>query len=253
MGSRETGPDGSYTLSLPSGTYIVKACPNCSRVDDYLDQWYGGGSSPHRRDASLISLTAPGITANINFVLSVGGSISWWVRKTDGRTPIDNLHVFAKDYQTDVRIAGTETGRNGSYTLNLPTGTYVVKSCPGCSRQGLFVAEWYDDVVGRNEATPVRVTASESSPNINFNLKVDATISGRVVDGQTGLPISGMEVRARLNKRDVSETRTGSDGAYNLQGVPDGEIEVAVFGQGYVEQRRNVSVRDGENILGVDF
>ena len=193
------------------------------------------------------------INANIDFALSVGGAISGWVREADGQTPMDNLHLFATDYQTGVWIAGTETERDGSYTLNLPSGIYMIQTCPDCSGSKRFVAEWYDGVIGRNKATPVRVTAPELSPNINFSLNVGATISGSVVDDQTGLPISGMEVRARLNGRDILETRTNSDGDYNLQGIPDGEIEVAVFGQGYVEQHRNVTVRGSEDISGIDF
>ena len=115
------------------------------------------------------------------------------------------------------------------------------------------MAEWYDNVFGRPEASPVRVVSPDESPNINFTLRIGATISGRVVDSQTWLTISSMGVTARINQREISQTRTGLDGAYKLQGVPDGDIEVTVSGQGYVEQHRNLTVRDGTDITGVDF
>ena len=124
---------------------------------------------------------------------------------------------------------------------------------PQLHRLGGFVAQWYDDVVDRNQASPVRVEPSDSFPNVNFLLPLGATISGQVADGETGLPISGMEVRARLNDRDISETKTRSDGTYKLLGVPAGQIQVAVSGLGYFEQRRSITVSEGEEIAGVDF
>ena len=42
-------------------------------------------------------------------------------------------------------------------------------------------------------------------------------------------------------------------GEYVLRGVPDGSIVIEVEGQGYLKQQKLVTVRDGEDLTGVDF
>lgn len=253
IGAVHTDQDGRYSLSLLSRTYLVEACPNCSSTEGYLDQWYGSGPSPRREDASPVLVTAPDLSGDIDFTLETGGSLSGRIVRASGRTPIADLHVFVLDLKTDDWIAGTETRSDGSYTLNLPSGTYTVRACPACGRLSNLVAQWYKGAVGRRGATPVRVSMAELSPNIDFFLDAGAAISGRVIDGQTGLPVPGMQAMARFNERNISETKTGRDGCYTLQGVPDGEIQVSVFGRGYVERRRHVTVRESQDVKGIDF
>ena len=50
-----------------------------------------------------------------------------------------------------------------------------------------------------------------------------------------------------------STTVTDDSGEYTLYGIPDGSLLVGVDGKGYVEQQRNVTVRDGNDLTGLDF
>ena len=89
---------------------------------------------------------------------------------------------------------------------------------------------------------------------IDFGLTLGATISGRVTDGETGLPIAGMDVHAGVVGRDHSSwTRTDRNGEYVARGLPDGVIEVSVGGQRYIEQRKTITIRDGVDVTGFDF
>ncbi|MDP6402806.1 MAG: carboxypeptidase regulatory-like domain-containing protein, partial [SAR202 cluster bacterium] len=114
-----------------------------------------------------------------------------------------------------------------------------------------------DRLRGRG-ADPVRISGSNHVTNVDFDLKRGATISGVVIDGDTGLPIPGMDVRAfvfgstTVGDSDVSWTVSDRDGTYSLQGVPDGVIEVIVWGQGYLEQIKSITVRNGAGVT-LDF
>ena len=77
---------------------------------------------------------------------------------------------------------------------------------------------------------------------------------GRIVDASTGLPFFDMWLNARLMGGDnLSWANTDGDGRYVLRGIPGGLIEVEVGGRGYLEVRRAVTVRDGQDVTGFDF
>lgn len=89
---------------------------------------------------------------------------------------------------------------------------------------------------------------------IDFDLTLGATISGRVIDARTGIPITNMDVNAGLiDGDDMSWANTDGNGYYVLRGLPDGVIEVVVYGQGYIEVRRTVTIREGVDVTGFDF
>ena len=89
---------------------------------------------------------------------------------------------------------------------------------------------------------------------LGFSLKLGATISGRLVDGETGLPIAGMDVSAGpMDGHHVSWARSDTNGNYMLRGIPDGLIEVNVRGQGYIEARRLVTIREAQDVTNFNF
>ena len=104
------------------------------------------------------------------------------------------------------------------------------------------------------EGRTVTVSGREELAGIDFSFRRGASISGRVVDGGTGLPIPGMELHAAIpDGRHVSWAETDVNGDYTLSGLPEGVIQVIVSGQGYIEQRRTVTIQGGEDVVGVDF
>ena len=74
FGETETASNGTYTLSgLASGTYRIRACSSCSDMP-YVDKFYDNETSWDK--ASPVTVTVPGTTTGINFVLGLGTSIS---------------------------------------------------------------------------------------------------------------------------------------------------------------------------------
>lgn len=74
------------------------------------------------------------------------------------------------------------------------------------------------------------------------------------MDASTGLPIRNMEIYAGpRDGEQLAWDNTGEDGTYVLRGMPDGLIEVVVYGQGYIEVRKTVIIRDGQDVTNFDF
>ncbi len=61
-----TDADGYYNLSLPSGSYHVRACPSCSSLP-FRDEWYDDVLDEN--DAANVTVTPGNTTAGINFSL----------------------------------------------------------------------------------------------------------------------------------------------------------------------------------------
>lgn len=183
--------------------------------------------------------------------MSRGATISGRVVDVETGLPIANVRMRADD-PTTRRGPRADTGRDGRYSLSLGPGVYIVSADRVAKG---YIIENYDDKYAWGDAVRFTVIGTEVIEGIDFGLKRGATISGRVVDALTGLPIVRMDVRAAPadGGADISWGETNVDGRYTLKGIPDGVVEVFVFGQGYVRMSKAVAVRNGQDVTGVDF
>jgi len=180
LAGTDTDPNGYYTLvGLPTGSYIVRthaAGSGLSYVDKYYDARY------RRHEADPVYVTAPDNTANINFSLEAGGSISGRVMNSINSEGIAGVHVSAQDYETGEWVAGTDTNIDGYYTLlGLPTGSYRVRT----HARG-YANSLYDDVYHRDQAKPVEVTVPDDTGGIDFSLEPTVprgTLVDAIADG----------------------------------------------------------------------
>ena len=229
----ETRSDGTYTIEgLPFGTYKVSS-PSGGRWgsndDNWAQEWYYEATNWNDADDVAITSDNPNATG-VDFTLEVGGTVSGYVYEEDGITPLQDVHVYAEDFDMDEWMAGTDTDQDGFYSLVLPNGTYRVRASP--SENGLnYVSEWYNDTYDWDEATAVSVTAPNETPGINFTLEPGGTISGYVYqeDGVTPLP----DVHVHAVDFDTYEwiegTNTDQDGFYSLV-LPNGTYHVCTCG-----------------------
>jgi hypothetical protein len=166
LAGTNTDQNGDYTLYLPTGPVVIRACATCLSLP-YVDEWYNDVYNCN--DATPVFIESGQIVSGIDFSLDAGGTVTGYVYEEGGTTAIANLHVFATDYTTGQWVAGTNTGQDGSYSLTLPTGTYRVKACPSC--MGIpYIDEWFDDASMYESADPVSVTAPDNTPGIDFIL-----------------------------------------------------------------------------------
>ncbi len=225
--SDQTGPDGSYSLALPAGTYklLVRDVPG------WLDQYYDGVSSDD--DATPVEAIAGQETSDIDFVLQQAATISGHVYQEDGTTPLSGAWVSALDSATDKWFGGPPTADDGSYSISVPGGSYRI-----WARADGWVGEYYDDTHRYNDAVVITVAVSEHRSNINFVLtKATATIKGHVYQQDGTTPIAGASVTALQYATDdaLGWTQTAADGSYALP-VPPGTFRVSAWTHHYALQ-----------------
>jgi len=257
----QTQDDGSYRIpGLPQGDYRVHACAPCAGLD-YVDEWYDDVYDDE--DATLVPVVPPNDTPNIDFLLDQGGTISGQVYQSDGMTPIVNLHLYAVNVTTDEQLPGTNTREDGSYTLRVPTGSYLVRACASCSGHP-YLDEWYDDVYDSDQATPVSVIEPDDTPNINFMLSSGGSISGHVYQADGVTPIEGATVEVLADRGDpVASTVTLADGSYTIPGLVSSTYAVRALAPGYAREYYDnvnfsleatvISVVEPEDTPGIDF
>ncbi len=140
------------------------------------------------------------------------------------------------DYTVRVTALGVGPGRSvpvlspsGDFELSLPPGDYSV---------GAYAT-------GRGEAGLERVTlAAPGSSFVKLTLLPSAPVAGRVVDGQSGLPVGGAEVAVVRNRGGVQSTAdrwatvtTDARGTYEVGAVPE-QSGLLVRKQGFGPQWR---------------
>jgi len=223
-----TDQNGNYiVLGLPFGQYRVSS-PSSGRRgdndDDYVSEFYDNELDWNKACLVTISNQNPG-AANINFSLEKGWTISGVVNDEQGNH-IANLGVCAIDYATHGAMPGPNTGQDGSYTLVVPAGKYLVRACPSWSNGLLpYADELYNDTYYYNLAIPVLVQVEQKIKDINFSLAPGGTISGTVKDQTTGLPLAGVSVDA-MEPYGGGIAFTDQNGNYTIAGLHFGAYAI---------------------------
>jgi hypothetical protein len=178
---------GKYVLGpVPVGSFFVLADPEV--FDLRLEQYYSAATD--LPSATSIAIVAGVTTSNINFALLPAGFISGVVRDSAG-APLDGIDLDAYAADTGERVArGAITDESGVYELGpLAPGRYLLRCDPEIA-QG-FALEYYSGKALRARADLITVEASSGTSNINFTLDPAASISGRVIAADSGLPLAG--------------------------------------------------------------
>ena len=259
-GWAQSRSDGTYTINgLASGEYRLQAG---APQDGLTYQFYDAETSWD--DAERVSVTSGATTANIDFNLGTGGSISGTVTEGDGTTPVVDAWVWAESYECCSGGNGTSTDSNGAYTIEgLGAGDYRVQV--HASDQG-FVQEFYDNTSDWNEAAEVTVTASQTTTGIDFMLGGGGSITGTATleDGTT--PVINAWVWAELyDCCGGNGGQTDSNGNYTITGLAPGDYRVQINAedQGFTfemyddtndwNEAERVAVTSGGTTTDIDF
>ena len=219
----ETDRDGFFVLrGISNGVFEVVA--------------EGRGYMQQRLQVRLADLEP---VEGVDFVLNFGASISGRVTDASTGLPIAGANLSAGPVDNG-HVSWANSNGNGYYFLEgLPEGVIEVE----LDGQGYV-----------RDRVNIRVTGSQSLEGVDFQLSFGASISGRVTDSNTGLPIANLEVDAGpIDDGDVSWTDTDGDGYYTLRGLPDGVINVEIEGQGYIQERLNVRIANHDSLVKTRF
>ena len=224
-----TAADGTYTLTgLESGTYNVQftTCGNSSL--DYTSQYYNGTVTGvlSSSNASSVSVTTGQTTPAINATMLLGGSISGTVTDSSSQG-IAGICVNAITTSTGEFAGFAMTAADGTYTLTgLGAGTYNVQftTCGNASLN--YMSQYYNGSSTQSSASPVTVTAGQTTPGIDAAMVVGGSISGTVTDSSSQ-GIAGICVWASTPGSNFEFTATtASDGTYTISGLATGNYDV---------------------------
>jgi len=242
VGLALTDESGAYELAVPFGEYVVFASKW-----DYLSEWWQ--EVEHREDATPVVVGEDNNPTGINFTLaevsSQFGSIAGMVTDAESGEPIaDALITIRRSDQNHFhRIA--HSGDDGSYLADdIPPGTFNIE----CFKEGYLPAEYPE---------PVVVNADDIT-GIDFALEplVFGSIAGTVTDADSGEPIAGARVMARLpdDHHFFRIAFSGDDGTYLIEELIPGEYNLECDKGGYQQaDYPEPVVIDSDDVTGIDF
>ncbi len=246
-----TNASGVYASEgLPAGTYYAYTRNSAGLVDQLYNNMICAGARCTPTTGTPITVTLGLTTANINFVLPAGGTITGIVTGSTG-SPLANVLV-AVGTSSSAFLGGELTDSAGHYSILVPTGSYYVRTmnAPGA------VDEVYNNVPCSvncvvTSGTPVAVSAGTSTNGINFALAANLVQNGTFANGTTNWTVFGQPdnsvVVSNVTNGVLQFYRTGGTEGEFLQStgltVANGTSLQAVFELGNTDSiRKRVKV-----------
>ncbi len=132
------------------------------------------------------------------------------------------------DALTHQPIAGANVSCGGVRSVTDANGKYSLALIPGTPIAFINISiKGYPMVPPAIEKTPVRIARGDSLTR-NFELTPSATISGHLLDRDSGKPIAGFVLTARSGNTSWNGPRSGSDGAFSLNDLEPGDYRIEI-------------------------
>jgi len=200
-----TGNSGQYRLSVKPGTWTIRA-----EKTGFVP---GQSNTPVQSGQTVIGV-------DFNLALNIG-TVSGKITDNHGQS-VENafVEVMGKNLQSVSDL-------NGNYTIQLEPGNYQLKA-------------WKQ---GFNSQTVSVTVVLNSTITKNFSLTTMGTLTGKIADGSTGMPINGATVWVILGS-DTSQTETDYTGEYTFF-LNSGTYTLVADQLGYHRKQLSVSLAAG--------
>ena len=210
--------DGSYQVDgLADGDVVVQFGGSGPYVSEFYDD------ATEVSAATPVSVAAGAVTAGIDAVLAVGGSISGMVTDEAG-SPVVSVYVSVCPFTGGGLCGGTITGPDGAYQVDgLASGDFRVQFNPDYSSP--YAWEWFDDVTDPSLVTPVTVVAGAVTSGIDAALGLGGSIAGTVKNA-AGDGIANVFVVACTASDQCGGFDTLADGTYQINNLQPGDYKV---------------------------
>jgi protocatechuate 3,4-dioxygenase beta subunit len=244
----KTDSEGFYHLSgLPAANYQVTTfTPNMIAAENGAQSPMGYG---YFTSSKTVLLAAGEDVTEIDLKLARGGVITGRVTDAEDKPVVEervNLQQVTEPGQPQQRLPTQgllyQTDDRGMYRIyGLPPGRYRVSvgqsASPGNfgSVGGFYVLTYHPDTSDIARATVIDLAAGAEATNVDIKLGrrgETRAITGRVVDAENGLPLSGVPVGIQVVRDQGSSMGSGSvssttaDGSFTISGVTSGRYGV---------------------------
>lgn len=230
--SGSASASGVYTFTgLPAGSYRLTADSSPSYVEELYDSFPCGQDDCDPTLGTPVPVAPPAQTANIDFALSPGGSISGTVFSPI--IPLEDIEVAVLDTSGN-ELATDETDASGKYSIGgLSTGDYYVSATDSkfFTAKPSFIGKVYNNHVCPGplcnpliSGDLVHVNTGIDTPNINFTLIAGARMQGKISETTGGGPVPFGAVSIKdASGNVVSFAISDGAGTYlSLYGLPTG-------------------------------
>jgi hypothetical protein len=228
-----TAVDGTFTAAgLSAGSYYLRtfAPGGTNYVDVLYNSIYCLSCSV--TTGTPVVVTAGGVTANINFALTQGGTITG--RIADAGTNANLASVQVTVYSpSGTSVKNVFSGADGIYTAaGLPPGTYYARTFVASGVN--YVDQLYSGQLcltcAVTSGTPITVNPGATTANVNFALSQGGAISGRVTEAATNAPLMSVTVQIfSAGGSFVKASTPAIDGTYTIYGLPPGTYFAVAF------------------------
>ncbi|HPC83678.1 MAG TPA: carboxypeptidase regulatory-like domain-containing protein [Thermoanaerobaculaceae bacterium] len=220
---------GSYSFTnLPQGSYFVRT-ESAGHFDELYD------NIPCEigcvvTTGTPVAVTVGTVTSGIDFALARRGAIAGAVRDNITGAPVKG-QVSVYDH-TGAYVSSDSIDPMGRFKImGLPPGTYFAVASSGWPKEHLD--ELYNDIpcdggCTVTNGTPIAVAEGTTTTGIDFVLRRNGRITGRVTDATFGLPVLQRWVRFfDANGNYVSHTSADAAGNFSSTYLGPGTYYVA--------------------------
>lgn len=251
-----TDADGNYRITgIPTGSYQVSPMAPAYVVTDLV--------ATRERGRTLLLAEGEDVQ-DVDFSLERGGVIAGRVTDANGRPVVEErLTLVSADQSKQNQQnfgpfmgAGATTDDRGVYRIyGLPPGQYKISvgrdddnyySSLGVGRV-TYKRTFYPDATDPAEAKIIEITEGSEATNIDISLGQilpGFLASGKVVDGETGRPVTGLRLGLRRVLNNNYEGVNGSviansQGEFRLENISPGKYAVLILPLPGTETRAN--------------
>jgi hypothetical protein len=213
-----TAGNGTYQFAdIAAGQYSVLFDPTCkgTQTSTYAAQYYD--DVPDISAVTWVTVPAGGSVSGINANLQLAGTISGVVSSQSG--PLQGVCVIAYDSVDGDEVGATTTAANGSYSVELPPGGYLVQFDPTCRAINTYASQFYDGAPDSHGASVIEVTGGAiqtASPILQQGSTIEGTVVATGATSSAGICVFAYDVGGDQ----IGGVLTDANGAYELTDLP---------------------------------
>jgi 5-hydroxyisourate hydrolase-like protein (transthyretin family) len=235
QGSRDsTDASGQFSLLAPAGPLKIHFGSPLGFVGEYYDD------QPDLASATNVIVNTNSTIGGIDADLARSGKITGTVTDSTTGEPLQDVSASAYD-STDTFVASGVTNESGVYVLDhdLPTGAYRLRfSAQIFESVTRYATRYYSDKATLADATPVNVTAPDTTTGIDQaltpcdELSPSTTTTTTTTVGETTTTTTTTVGESTTTTSDTITTTSESTTTTTLVGAPACGDPVALFADG---------------------